>query len=592
MDAVAASINGGMTTAYGLPQSTTNGASTYGTLDAPQYGEYLTNNPMPDGTPWGLRTASGSNPYKDCPDTGTTRKYEFTVKRDKLSPDGYLKDVIVINGQYPGPLIEANWGDWIQVTVHNEIESPAEGLAIHWHGFTQKETPWYDGVPAVQQCPIAPESSFTYRFRADLYGSSWYHSHYSAQYAGGLHGPIIIHGPKHVDYDIDLGPVFISDWFHKEYFQIVKDVMGTDAAKLSKVVPASDNQLINGKMNFNCSLVTDGTPCKNNAGLSKFKFKANKKHRLRLINASADNIQRFSIDGHTLTVIANDFVPIQPYDTTFVRLGVGQRTDVIVTAGGEESDMVYMRTVVPHCSLTLQPNGLAIVYYENADKNKLPTSQPQVDNTTLPCSNDPLELTVPVYPIAPSPVADTTQEINLNYTFNASGNFLWTMNKSTFRANYNNPLLLLASEGNTTYPYDPEWNVYNFGSNKTIRVVVNNLTPFTHPMHLHGHNMALLSVGPGKWDGTITRPSNPMRRDVQLLNGNSHLVWQIDADNPGVWPFHCHIVWHVSGGLYVNIMERPDDIRQMQIPDILRQTCTDWNTYSGKNVVDQIDAGL
>ena len=50
-----------------------------------------------------------------------------------------------------------------------------------------------------------------YGFRADLYGTTWYHSHYSAQYAGGLLGPLIIHGPSNYDYDIDLGPVFLAD---------------------------------------------------------------------------------------------------------------------------------------------------------------------------------------------------------------------------------------------------------------------------------------------------------------------------------------------------------------------------------------------
>jgi Multicopper oxidase len=40
-----------------------------------------------------------------------------------------------------------------------------------------------DGVPGVQQCPIPSGKSFTYTFIADLYGTGWYHSHYSAQYA-------------------------------------------------------------------------------------------------------------------------------------------------------------------------------------------------------------------------------------------------------------------------------------------------------------------------------------------------------------------------------------------------------------------------
>src|SRR4051812_621837 len=76
--------------------------------------------------------------------------------------------------------------------------------------------------------------------------------------------------------------------------------------------PSSDNNLINGKMDFDCATVAAGgkTKCTNNAGISKFKFTTGKTHRLRLINAGAEGIQRFSIDGHDMTVIANDFVPI------------------------------------------------------------------------------------------------------------------------------------------------------------------------------------------------------------------------------------------------------------------------------------------
>ena len=128
------------------------------------------------------------------------------------------------------------------------------------------------------------------------------------------------------------------------------------------------------------------------------------------------------------------------------------------------------------------------------------------------------------------------------------------MNDVSFRADYNSPILLLAKAGNTSYPYSPEWNVYNTGSNSTIRVIVNNPTGVAHPMHLHGHNMFVLSEGLGSWDGTIKHAKNPQRRDVQLLQPLGYMVMQINAENPGVWPFHCHIAWHVSGGLYVNIL--------------------------------------
>ena len=49
----------------------------------------------------------------------------------------------------------------------------------------------------------------------------------------------------------------------------------------------------------------------------------------------------------------------------------------------------------------------------------------------------------------------------------------------------------------------------------------------------------------------------------------------------------------VVAGLYVNILERPDDIKDyMDIPSIMAQTCRDWSTWSGNNIVDEIDSGL
>jgi hypothetical protein len=48
-----------------------------------------------------------------------------------------------------------------------------------------------DGVNGLTQCPIAPGDNFTYTWTARQYGSSWYHSHYSVQYADGAVGPLV-----------------------------------------------------------------------------------------------------------------------------------------------------------------------------------------------------------------------------------------------------------------------------------------------------------------------------------------------------------------------------------------------------------------
>lgn len=213
------------------------------------------------------------------------------------------------------------------------------------------------------------------------------------------------------------------------------------------------------------------------------------------------------------------------------------------------------------------------------------------------CANlkqDDLKKTEPWFPIAADRTPATTETIDIQLARNESGVLLFTMNKSAFRTNYNAPILLLSKAGNNSYPDNPEWNVYNFGSNSSVRIVLTNGTPIPHPMHLHGHNMFIESIGTAGevWDGKVTRQRNPQRRDVQMLPANGYMVLQFEADNPGVWPLHCHIAWHVSAGFYVTVVERPDDIAKLPIPDIMAQTCRDWAAFTNTTVIDQIDSGL
>ncbi|KAI4732130.1 hypothetical protein E4T49_00226 [Aureobasidium sp. EXF-10728] len=542
--------NGMQTLQNALAAQQQDGNSPLGKVDAPTLPPFLTGNgtPLPNGFPWGKSTANNTNYYTTTPNTGVTRYYDFEISAGRIAPDGVFKDGVLVNGQFPGPTIEANWGDMISITVKNSLD---EGTSMHWHG---------------------------------------------AQYAGGAAGAMIIYGPKNVDYDIDLGPVILSDWYHEDYYTLVEQTMSKAGANTPQ--PASNNNLINGKMNFPCHKDVN---CTANAGVSKFSFTSGKKHRLRLINMSAEAMQKFSIDGHKMTVIANDFVPVEPYEVAVVTLAVGQRTDIIVEADGSPTDSAWMRSNIQYCSLTdgTVNEAVAAVYYENADNTTIPTTKSSVTTTQLSyCNNDDLSVTKPFLSITPDPNPSTTEDLVIEYRTNETDFNLWFVNNISFRGDYNNPVLLEAKLGNLDFP--EEAHVMNFGSNKTVRLVVYNYFAFGgHPMHMHGHNMYVLAEGFGEWDNKVTNPSNPQRRDtiwVQPAKDKdtpAYIVLQIDQDNPGVWPFHCHIAWHVSAGLYVSILERPDDIKNsMNIPGVMAQSCRDWSQWTGGVIVDQIDSGL
>lgn len=403
---------------------------------------------------------------------------------------------------------------------------------------------------------------------------------------------------------------------------MVANIVGTD---FTKIPPLSDNGLINGRGRFNCSTPSYSNStdwlgsyfdsnltwtCVEAAQRSKFRFHSGKTHRLRLINHGADGIQKISIDNHTMTVIATDFVPTQPYETEVVTLGVGQRTDVLVTANQDPEAAVWMRTQLPGGPMcgglgplgapvppfgapkppdTVYPDVMAAIYYEDADTTVDPTSVTNLE--PINCENDDLSLTQADFAIQPTEepyILDLVMTLALNET----RNFEWRMNDEAYRSNFNKPILYDVEAGQTSFPENPEWNVYNLAANKSVVLNVTNLTPFTHPMHLHGHTFFVLSVGPQDtvWNGNTVNPDNPMRRDVQIIPSGGYAALQFEGDNPGVWPFHCHVAWHLSSGLAVNLISQPDDI--VKIPAGMKaSTCDAWERYSSSTVVDQIDSG-
>jgi hypothetical protein len=75
---------------------------------------------------------------------------------------------------------------------------------------------------------------------------------------------------------------------------------------------------------------------------------------------------------------------------------------------------------------------------------------------------------------------------------------------------------------------------------------------------------------------------NPPRRDVALLPAGGYIIIAFKADNPGSWLLHCHIAWHASSGLALQIMERERDILKAISPERQAETlrvCRRWDDW-------------
>ncbi|KAF2020697.1 multicopper oxidase [Aaosphaeria arxii CBS 175.79] len=526
----------------------------------------------------------------EWPTTGVTVTYDLELTGGTCDPDGSgPQPCQVFNGQYPGPLIEANWGDYIQVNVKNSLTD--NGTALHFHGMRMLNNCPTDGVPGITECPLAPGDTKTYTFQATQFGSTWYHSHWSIQYGDGTFGPLVINGPASADYDVDLGAYTISDLYYGSAYEV--GIQSHDNLQIDKPPPFPDNIIINGTN-------------KNKEGKGEYnqvRIEKGKKYRLRIINGSTDNSIRVSLDGHTLQVITSDLIPIVPYYTDWVLTAPGQRYDVIIEANQTVDNYWFRADAAFDCyCLNKGPGGRSIFIYDGASGEDPKTSASKIPNWG--CNEES-----PLVPWVPNVVEGgeeqfTSQAVNLQFDLtregvstNGENVVLWGVNMSAINVDWSKPTLEYIQEGNLDFP--PELNVVAVPAPDTwtywiIQETPGTEVPIPHPIHLHGHDFYVLGRGKGVFDikespKTLTY-DNPTRRDTAILPGGGWLVLAFPADNPGAWIMHCHIAYHVSDGLAVQFIE---GIEQMPLGDEQwQQQCDNWRTYALTAPYPKLDSGV
>ncbi|KAI2467262.1 putative multicopper oxidase [Annulohypoxylon bovei var. microspora] len=522
---------------------------------------------------WGDHSLA-TNWYDEIPDTGVTREYWFEILNSTAAVDGVERIVLTVNGSVPGPTIIADWGDNVIVHVHNALEN--NGTSIHWHGLRQNTTTQHDGVASVTQCPVAPGDSITYKFRAEQYGHSWYHSHFATQAWNGVFGGILINGPCSAPYDEDKGVLFLSDWFHN-----TTDALWSTASAGNP--PVAQNGLINGTNIYG-------------SGGKRFEttFEGGKRYRIRLVNSAIDTHYKFMIDNHKMKVIAADLVPIEPYTTEVLSIGIGQRYDIIVEADQEEGDFWLRAYPDTACSASneMVDDIRGIVRY---DSSSIQTPTSTAYSYTEDCLDEPMSKLVP-YVALDVENPSVKKDFNLSYAFNTNGMFKWTLDGQDLLTDWGVPTLQQSLID--TAVFKTSGNVVELSEkNAWVYFVIENgaaALGLTHPIHLHGHDFFVLAqeAGASYTASTPLQLKNPPRRDVAMLPADGFLVIGFVTDNPGVWLMHCHIGWHASQGFGLQIVERQAEIPPLCDATSIESTCAKWQSYVAAKEILQDDSGI
>ncbi|TEB21723.1 laccase 17 [Coprinellus micaceus] len=490
--------------------------------------------------------------------------YVFNIVNGNIAPDGFNRQGVLVNGIFPGTLIEATPDDTLHITVNNQLTNPnmRRSTSIHWHGLFQGRTASEDGPAMVTQCPIAPGNSYTYDIPLrGQSGTHWYHSHLSSQYVDGVRGVIVVRDPNdpHLSlYDEDNANTVITlgDWYHG-----FAPAVAAPFLEGGEHEPVPDSGTINGRGRY------IGGPSVQRARVNVVQ---GKRYRFRVVNLSAYAGFTFSVEGHSLTVIEIDGINHVAKVVDGFDIFVGQRYSVVLNAN-QPVNNYWIRAPIElqHDSDNdnFDPeNVYAVLHYEGApDAEPTTRADRDPDNVLKEHELAPLE-----NPGAPGGNAPADHVIDLQYSRSTNGGTKWMFNGIQYLSPTVPTLLKIINGATVDADFTIPEHTIVLAHNEIVEIHLHgSANGHVHPFHLHGHAFDIIQGRDGPPNYV-----NPPRRDVFGIKGGTGII-RFKADNPGPWFLHCHIDWHLEAGLAVVFAEAPAEQRAGPNAQIIKQEWLD-----------------
>jgi FtsP/CotA-like multicopper oxidase with cupredoxin domain len=507
---------------------------------------------------------------------------DLTVGEGTRLVQGRRGHGIAVNGSVPGPLIRLKEGQNVRLNVTNHL---AEDTSIHWHGLL---VPFHmDGVPGISFPGIRPGQTFSYEFPVRQSGTYWYHSHSGLQEQQGHYGPLVIDpaGPEPAAYDRDyilllseftpLHPHRIMDRLRKgEGFFNYQQTTWTDDYRLS-----AEERRMWAQMRMPPTDIADVTGSTytylaNGRGPEEgleFAFTAGERIRLRVINGSAMTFFNLRIPGLAMTVIAADGQNVDPVEVDEFQIGTAETYDVIIRPTAEAYSIVAEsmdRSGMALATLASRPGARAAVpplrkppLLDMGDMGMNHGGMNHGDGGAHSMKGMKMRDTLLLPPdvkvgpgidmVAMAPVdklgdpglglRDVSHRV-LNYRM---------LSALEPNADTRTPsrLLELHLTGNMErYMWSFDGEMYSavadkpirFANNERVRVKLVNNTMMAHPIHLHGMFFTLVNG---------ESPAKQPRKSVVIVQPGASAQFDLTADAPGDWAFHCHLLYHMHGGM-------------------------------------------
>lgn len=344
----------------------------------------------------------------------------------------------------------------------------------------------------------------------------------------------------------------------------------------------------------------------NEGGSKDMTMEPGKTYRFRMINFSALASALVAFSSHTMRVIMQDGSYVKEVEAKQLRLAAAQRYDILLTPNTNDTGnipfLVALDTNADITNPTADSTGITWNFNQTGYlvlDSARGTSSVDVVHTWAPFEE--ADFQNPYGAGALGPVSQTVV-LDFNFCFNNYSIPQACFNGQPYVDQVVPTLYTVATTGedNTNPVVYGGVNPVIVESGAIVELVVNNLDVSVHPFHLHGHQFQVIERAPsgaGKWPGTTEVPEFPASKDTLSIQGSSYAVIRYQADNPGVWLFHCHIEWHVEMGLTATFIEAPEQLRGLTFPQDQLDACEKQNIptegNAAGNTVDYTDtAGM
>lgn len=495
------------------------------------------------------------------PHSGHTVTASLTAQPTQIDLGGPVVQTLAYGDTIPGPVIRANIGDELVVTVSNRLDKPT---SLHWHGIRLRND--MDGAaPATPN--IEAGGDFTYRFSAPNSGTYWGHPHVGLEEDFGLYLPVIVDDPTESNYDAEW-IVVMDDWTDgvgKSPQQLYDELTGprpsgpitagttptsSTGTTSTTTSPTGTTGTTTPTTSTTSTTSTTGTttPTTGTTGTAPsagmpgmpdgrgtstllggdagdidypyylingripaapttFNAKPGQRIRIRFINTGSDTAFRVALAGHTMTVTHTDGYPVVPTQVDALLIGMAERYDVIVTAADGVFPLVALAEGKNALARALLSTGSGSPPEQGFQPAELNKRVGTVDKFTA---------------TAPANLGPADPGQNLPVVLGGDmAKYEWTINGEPYSRT--NPLQIRLGERPT--------------------LTFDNTTMMYHPIHLHGHTFQMI-----KANGTPAA-----RKDTIIVLPNQKSTAVLVADNPGLWQLHCHNTYHQVAGMQTRL---------------------------------------